>query len=94
MALVGWSLQIILDDPVSGLIIVEKFALPSVRKAVPEKAEHIRDDHSQKSHLDDVHDSQNGAIVCNLVITMLVAVTALEKVKHLLLGNEARCTKS
>ena len=89
MSFVGGSLKFILDDPVGELIIVEQFALPAIRKAVPEQTKHVGDDHSQQGHLNNVHDRQNRAIIGNLVITVLVAVAALEEVEHLLLGNKA-----
>ena len=94
MTLIGWTLQTVVDDPVGELVIVKQLPLPAVGKAVPEQAEHVSDNDSQERHLDDVHDGQNGAIIGNLVVTVLVAVAALEEVKHLLLRDEARGAKT
>lgn len=47
MALIGWSLEVVLDDPMGELIVIEELPLPAVRKAVPEQAEHVSDDHCQ-----------------------------------------------
>ena len=65
-----------------------------IRETVPDKTTNVGDNDGQQSHFEDVHDCQNGAIVGNLVISVLVTVALLEPLKKTLFWDEVGRSQS
>ena len=88
MLFVRWIFQVDGNDPMIDLIILNELGLPVVRQTIPEEAEHVSDYDSQKSHLEDVYDGEDGPIISNLVISVLVSVALLHPVEEQILRDE------
>ena len=69
-----------MDNPAGLLVIINEHSLPASRQSVPEQTQHVRDDHSQQSHLDYIHDGRDGSVVGDLVVSVPVLVERLEEV--------------
>ena len=93
MPLVRRPLQRHGDDPMIDLVVLNKLGLPVIGESIPEQAEHVGDNNSEKRHLENIDDRQDRPIVRNLVISVLVSVAFLHPVQEGLLRDEVARTQ-